>query len=59
VFGRQASITGDFGISVADFVNPSNDYCEQAIPLLPDGAEVLGTTVNAMIPRGQILVVAS
>ena len=47
VFGRQAAATGGFAISVTDFVNPPNDYCEQAIPLLPNGVEVPGSTINA------------
>jgi len=47
VFGRQASMTGNFGISVTDFPNPANDYCLQAQSLVINGNEVVGTTINA------------
>jgi len=47
VFGRVADSTGNFGIAVSDFPNPSNDYCEQAQSLLVNDNEVLGSTVNA------------
>ncbi|CAB9509106.1 expressed unknown protein [Seminavis robusta] len=48
-YGRQAGSEGMIGISVDDFINPPNDYCDQAIPLLPGGAEVTGTTINATV----------
>lgn len=47
VFGRQADLTGNFAIRVTDFPSLENDYCAKAIPLLPNGVEVLGSTVNA------------
>ena len=47
VFGRQAGATGNFAISVTDFVNPPNDYCQQAQSLVINGDQVIGSTINA------------
>jgi len=47
VYGRAQNSEGNFGISVSDFANPPNDYCAQAQSVRINGAEVLGSTINA------------
>ena len=47
VYPRTADATGNFAIFVSDFVNPANDYCDQAIQLQIGGDPVIGSTVNA------------
>jgi hypothetical protein len=47
VYPRSPGVQGRFAIRVSDYVNPINDYCEQAISLTINGAPVQGSTVNA------------
>lgn len=47
VYGTLAGADGNFVISVTDFVNPPNDYCDQAEPLTINAPEVIGFAVNA------------
>lgn len=47
VYPRGSGVVGQFAVQVTDFMNPPNDYCQQAIPLEVDGAPVTGSTVNA------------
>lgn len=47
MYPRNTGQTGQFAIQVTDFVNPSNDYCDQSISLQFGGSPVIGSTVNA------------
>jgi hypothetical protein len=47
VFGVSSAVVGDFGVSVFDYERPTNNDVRDAVPLSVNGAEILGTTVNA------------
>jgi hypothetical protein len=43
----QAGETGKLAISVTDFVNPPNNYCQQAQSLVINAEQLIGSMVNA------------
>lgn len=47
VFSATTATVGDFGISVVDYQRPQTTSCNQALPIVVNGPELIGTTVNA------------
>jgi hypothetical protein len=47
VYPRNPGVQGQFAIRSSQHVNPTNDYCSQAISVKINGAPVQGSTVHA------------